>query len=195
MFPLGSVLFPFAPLPLHVFEPRYRALVADALASDGLLAIATVQSGYEADAHGAPPVHPELGVGKIVQHDRLPDGRSNLFLAHVASARLVRELPSSTAYRVVEAERTDGVPAPEAAVSGVRAMVLQLATASPDSGEEAARLASMPSMELVHALARRMFTTTDLQRLYLGLEDAVRVELVSDGLAQLLASTRPAGDA
>ena len=68
MFPLGTVLFPSMVLPLHVFEPRYRAMVEDLLDSPGRLVIATVPEEHVAELPGSPPVYPVAGLGEIGRH-------------------------------------------------------------------------------------------------------------------------------
>lgn len=104
IFPLdGVVLFPHALLPLHVFEPRYRQLVQQALDGAGQVAMATFSGDrWKREYHGAPPVRPAVCIGQIVQHERLPDGRYNLLLQGVCRAQIDRELPASTdrLYRV-----------------------------------------------------------------------------------------------
>ncbi|MCB9675851.1 MAG: LON peptidase substrate-binding domain-containing protein [Alphaproteobacteria bacterium] len=195
VFPLpGAVLMPSSVLPLHVFEPRYRELLKAVLASDGLMGIATLDRAAS-DADDAPPIHPEIGVGKVVQSETLPDGRSNVVLLHVGSARAVRELHVDTPYRVFATQPIAEDEPAEAALAGVRAMVLQLGAATPSAGPEAQRLAAVPGMDLVHSLARRMFQSSDEQRAYLGCDTPGRIRLVSDGLATLLASTGAIGDA
>ena len=73
MFPLGTVLLPFAHLPLHIFEPRYRALVKDVLASDGEFGVVLIERGQEV---GGGDVRFGVGtVARIVQSAELPDGR------------------------------------------------------------------------------------------------------------------------
>jgi Lon protease-like protein len=73
MFPLGTVLLPFAHLPLHIFEPRYRALVKDCLAGDGEFGVVLIERGQEV---GGGDVRFGVGtVAKIVQTAELPDGR------------------------------------------------------------------------------------------------------------------------
>jgi len=74
------VFFPKTLLPLHIFEPRYRTMIADALRGDQTLCVALLQSGWEADYEGSPPVHPVACVGRIVQHEQLADGRYNIVL-------------------------------------------------------------------------------------------------------------------
>src|SRR3954470_6986505 len=81
LFPLPNlVLFPHVIQPLHVFEPRYRQLMADALADDRLMALALPRPGEEEDYHKRPPIHRVVCVGQIDQEDKLPDGRYNLLL-------------------------------------------------------------------------------------------------------------------
>lgn len=105
LFPLpGFVLFPSVIHPLHIFEPRYRQMTADALSSDRLIAMAALRPGWEADYYHQPPIHPILCVGKIVSDQRLDDGRYNLLLQGLARARLVEELETDTLYRVAHVE-------------------------------------------------------------------------------------------
>ena len=105
IFPLPDlVLFPHTLLPLHVFEPRYRAMTTDALARDRRLAIVGLKAGYEPDYTGRPPVHAVAGVGRIIQCERLASGRFNMILRGEGRVRLARELPTDTLYRVVEAD-------------------------------------------------------------------------------------------
>ena len=99
LFPLTQVvLFPHALLPLHVFEPRYRALVKDCLTSHKIFAIALVTDPSDVDARGNPPIASVAGIGLIVEHDALPDGRSTLVLHGQARVKL-EELPFVAPYR------------------------------------------------------------------------------------------------
>jgi Lon protease-like protein len=100
VFPLPHVvLFPDALLPLHVFEPRYQALVKDALESSKRFVMAVLKPGYEKDYDGCPDVYPQACLGMIQEHGRLPDGRSDVILRGervVMIEKFVREQP----YRV-----------------------------------------------------------------------------------------------
>jgi Lon protease-like protein len=100
VFPLaGAVLFPRMHLPLHIFEPRYRALVQQVLASDQRIAMiqpATLQDGAKLFGMGC--------VGKIIHVEALEDGRYNIVLEGVARFRLIRELDVATPFRQIEAE-------------------------------------------------------------------------------------------
>ena len=100
LFPLPNlVLFPHVIQPLHVFEPRYRQLMADALAGDRLMALALLQPDWEEDYHKRPPIHPTVCLGRIFQEERLPDGRFNLLLHGVARARVLEEVQTGKLYR------------------------------------------------------------------------------------------------
>ncbi len=81
IFPLPStVLFPGLPLPLHVFEPRYRGMVEDALAGERVIGMVLLKPGWESDYEGAPPVFPIGCLGRIDHAEPLPDGRFNILL-------------------------------------------------------------------------------------------------------------------
>ena len=100
IFPLpGAVLYPGLQLPLHIFEPRYRALVTDALARDRRIAMIQPQR-HEEDA----PLFRVGCVGKIGQVEALDDGRFNIVLEGEARFRVLREIDAATPFRQVEAE-------------------------------------------------------------------------------------------
>jgi Lon protease-like protein len=100
IFPLpGAVLFPGLQLPLHIFEPRYRALVGDALVRDRRIAMIQPQRPIE----GA-PLYTVGCVGRIGEIEAMDDGRYNLILEGEQRFRLIRELDVTTAFRQVEAE-------------------------------------------------------------------------------------------
>lgn len=100
LFPLpGALLFPGAHLPLHIFEPRYRALVSDALARDRMIGM--VQPCND-DMH--PALYSVGCLGRIVECDALDDGRFNIVLLGLARFHIVKELDVVTPFRQVEAE-------------------------------------------------------------------------------------------
>jgi len=99
IFPLPqTVLFPGALLPLHVFEPRYRSMVKDCLVTHKAMAIALICETGERDAHRHPAIEPVAGLGVIIDHAELPDGRYNILLHGRARVRL-DELPFVPPYR------------------------------------------------------------------------------------------------
>ena len=100
VFPLsGVLLFPRMHLPLHIFEPRYRALVSDAMARDRRIALIQPRAAGE-----KPPLYTMGCVGHVAQVEALEDGRYNIVLEGKARFRLVRELDVSTPFRQIEAE-------------------------------------------------------------------------------------------
>jgi Lon protease-like protein len=105
VFPLPNlVLFPHVMQPLHIFEPRYRALLEDALANDGLIAMALLTPGWEKDYEGRPDWYPMACLGRITTHFRLPDGTYNVLLLGLQRVRLVREISAHHPFREAEVE-------------------------------------------------------------------------------------------
>ena len=100
VFPLpGALLFPRMHLPLHIFEPRYRAMIGDSLARDRRIGMVQPREA------GDRPALFDIGcVGKIAEVEALDDGRYNVVLEGIALFRIVRELDVTTAFRQVEAE-------------------------------------------------------------------------------------------
>ena len=100
IFPLpGALLFPGLQLPLHIFEPRYRAMVSDSLARDRRIAMIQPHAPIE----GAPLF--TIGcVGKIEDVEALEDGCYNIVLEGISRFRVLRELDVTTPFRQVEAE-------------------------------------------------------------------------------------------
>jgi len=101
IFPLGgALLFPRSHLPLHIFEPRYRALVSDAMARDRRIGMI--------QPRGADPVKPPLFqigcVGRIADVEALDDGRFNIILEGLTRFRLAAELDVATPFRQVDAD-------------------------------------------------------------------------------------------
>lgn len=108
LFPLPDlVMFPHVMQPLHIFEPRYREMLNDALDSDGLIAMSVLAPGWEAQYEGRPAILPQVCLGKIATHQRLDDGRYNLMLLGMRRARVVAELPATRAFRQAEVEVLD----------------------------------------------------------------------------------------
>ena len=106
LFPLPDVLlFPHALLPLHIFEPRYRQMTEDALSGDRLVTMVQIRPAFPGSPWLEPVPIMDVGcVGKIVQYERLPDGRFNFLLLGCKRVRLKREIPSDKLYRIAEAE-------------------------------------------------------------------------------------------
>jgi Lon protease-like protein len=104
IFPLPNVvLFPHTLLPLHIFEARYRQMLADCLAGERRLAVVLLKQGWEADYYGRPPVCSVAGAGEIVASEGLPDGRSNVLLKGLGRIMIEGEIPSPKPYRIARA--------------------------------------------------------------------------------------------
>ncbi|QDU66547.1 LON peptidase substrate-binding domain-containing protein [Engelhardtia mirabilis] len=120
LFPLANVwLVPHAVMPLHIFEPRYRAMVEAVLDGSGELVLGTVVQGHESDMQDAPPVHPVAGLGQIVQFEKLPDGRFLIMLLGKSRVRIA-ECESDHEYRLVSAAQLEETPAPVTRESELR---------------------------------------------------------------------------
>lgn len=99
VFPLPQVvLFPGVRMPLHVFEPRYRAMTRDALAGPRRIVVAHIPEDHEIRPCGQPSIATVAGLGEIVEHEALADGRFHLVLEGRARVRL-EELPFRRPYR------------------------------------------------------------------------------------------------
>jgi len=122
IFPLPNVvLFPHVELPLHIFEPRYREMVDDAMASDRRIGMVLLRGDWRRDYHGAPEVFPLGCVGRIETFTKLPDGRSNLVLRGERRFNVRGEIEGK-AYRQARVEwlPDDGAPARELADVNLR---------------------------------------------------------------------------
>ena len=154
LFPLPSVvLFPGALLPLHIFEARYREMIADALDGDRLIGMVLLQPGWETDYEGRPPVFPIGCSGVIVHSAKLEDGRYNIVLRGLDRFRIVSE-DHTRAYRLATVEVVqDPAQDHEARITlrGLRARLAGLLGTS-----YADPLSSMPDADLVHTVAQAL---------------------------------------
>jgi uncharacterized protein len=125
IFPLPNVvLFPEVPLPLHIFEPRYCAMVRDALAGPGLIGMVLLRGEWQDDYHGAPDTYRTGCVGRIVETTPLPEGKFNIVLAGVREFAIVSE-QRERAYRQATVQWRDDPPATPLA-AGVRTRLVQM---------------------------------------------------------------------
>lgn len=110
IFPLPNlVFFPETRLPLHIFEPRYRQMIADAVESENRFGIVLLRPGWEADYFGVPAVYGYGTIGTIEQALPLDDGRYNIIVRGDVRFRIVSEVPSEpyrTARVVAEPQST-----------------------------------------------------------------------------------------
>lgn len=185
IFPLPSVvLVPGAFLPLHIFEPRYRQMVADAMAGGHAIALAMPLAPRDDDPPDRPRVHPVVGLGRIVHQRAYPDGRSDIVVAGIARMRIEREAPGDKLYRVVVArELPDAYPDGLDLGEDARALLARLDEV-PE--EDRARLLELPAGRLVDAvLVRLSIAVREKHRIHALPDVAVRIAEVGRALARL----------
>jgi Lon protease-like protein len=157
IFPLPTVvLFPNVFLPLHVFEPRYRAMVSDALAGDRIIGMTLLQPGFETQYEATPPVFPVGCAGVITHSEALADGRFNIVLRGIEKFRVTAE-DTSLSYRQARVDPIDErlTDADRAALRARRhRLEALLAVAIERTGAEPRFPPSVPDEDLVNALAQ-----------------------------------------
>jgi len=155
IFPLpNAVLFPNVFLPLHIFEPRYREMVAEALAGDRLIGLTLLRPGSREGDEGRPPVYQTGCAGLITHADRLPDGRFNIVLRGLARFRITGE-ETGRSFRVANIEPLADVlsEADRARLSDDRHRLEALLVSVLEGGDARFPVA-MPDEDLVNALAQ-----------------------------------------
>lgn len=192
VFPLaGVVLLPEQRLPLHIFEPRYRAMVRDALEGDAFIAVACVDGDLQREPAR---IHPVATVGRIVAHQRLPDGRFNILVEGVLRARL-DELPFAPPYRRARVTPLGDpagdlveVRAPQrAALLNVMSLVVRAARAK-QARFDFDPPTELPTARLALRLVDRFVTAAPWrQRVLEAPTPAARVALATEALADVLA--------
>ena len=176
IFPLPNVvLFPNVFLPLHIFEPWYRTMVADALRGDRIIGMTLLRPGFERDYDGRPAVYPIGCAGLITHSEPLPDGRFNIVLRGMEKFLIVGE-DESRPYRLAHVEGI-AEPVAEADRTEIRhrrqRLEAVLAATIERTGGEPRFPPAVPDEDLVNALAQ-----------YLPLEPLERQALLErDGIA------------
>jgi uncharacterized protein len=178
LFPLPDlVMFPHVMQPLHIFERRYREMLNDALDGDGLIAMSMLAPGWDVDYEGRPAILPHVCIGKVVTHQRLPDGCYNIMLLGSRRARVVNELPAIRSFREAEVELLDDVYDAEgdAARDQLQAELswrFQKALPTPKGGEAKAPLQQLLATELP------LGVLTDLASFALPLSKSLKLSLL-----------------
>ena len=159
IFPLPNVvLFPNVFLPLHIFEPRYRDMVAAALDGDRLLGMVLLRPGWEGDYEGRPPVFPIGCAGLISHHERLPDGRYNIVLRGLEKFR-VEDEDDSRLYRIarITSLHEPLLETERAEVRAARKRLETLLVPQPEGRAQDPKVPpAMSDEDLVNALAQYM---------------------------------------
>jgi Lon protease-like protein len=195
IFPLPNVvLFPGVFLPLHIFEPRYRDMVGDALMGDRIIGMALLKPGWDQDYEGQPPIYPIGCSGVITHFERLSDGRYNIVLRGLERFRILEEEHARSYRRATVETLTDRAleTADRTAVMDLRAKLQTLLTPALErratEREEApnpyARATSaMTDEDLVNALAQYL-DFEPLEKLALLQHDSLRAR--AESLVELL---------
>ena len=179
LFPLGSVLFPGALMPLHIFEPRYRLLIRRCIDRQRPFGIVLIRSGSEVDPRAEP-----YGVGteaKIVAESALPDGRSYIVTRGERRFTVERLMPDVEPYLVGEVrylDETDGDGALDRATLALDALgsyLLAVVAVTEDSRGERAladELRSARPRDLAYRIAGSLAVDAPQQQALLELETA-----------------------
>jgi uncharacterized protein len=156
LFPLpDTVLFPGMPLPLHVFEPRYRKMVEDALASERTIGMVLLRPGWEADYQGRPPVYPIGCAGTMTSHERLEDGRYNIMLRGQARFRILEENDDQP-YRLARVTTLPDAAGNPAELDALRQRVLDAIARAADGPASLVLQGELPHELLVNALSQSL---------------------------------------
>lgn len=199
LFPLPNlVLFPHVTQGLHIFEPRYRQLMADTIGEDMLMALVLLKDGWQNSYDGRPPIEQVACLGRVGPFEKLADGRYNLRLHALARIRIVRELKIEKPYRIADAELLPDI-VPER-LDDVMELRLHLAEAVlprfPEDGSAHQQLDELfhgdtPLGPLCDMLSYALPLPLDLkQRLLAECDVKVRAEVLADALSVKVASRK-----
>lgn len=174
LFPLPqAVAFPHVVTPLHVFEERYLALAAEALDSDGLITMAVLKPGWEADYAGRPPLSTSACLGKVISHHADDQGRYNLLLLGICRVRLLEELAPPVAFRRSAVELVEEIEPPSGAAElrARLALALERRISAGAAAEE---------LRLALAGAASLGAVADLAAYCLPLSQELKLHLLSE---------------
>lgn len=192
LFPLpNAVLFPGTVVPLHLFEPRYRALGDYCIEHERVFALATLAPGYESEYEGKPALRDILCLGEITAERRHPDGRWDIALKGVTRARVVRENLEAQPFRMAQVEILEDVRDPGALriAERVRAAVVQVTNYLPALWPVLSPqlLEANTPGALADVIAGTFVEDPTLRYLLIReLNDKARLLMVEDVLAQVL---------
>jgi Lon protease-like protein len=156
LFPLPNVvLFPQMPLPLHVFEPRYRKMVEDALSSHQVIGMTLLQPGWEPEYRGRPPVYRVGCAGRIEQCEPLDQGRYNILLRGLSRFRIVEEQDGEP-YRVAAVEPLPDGVGDAASLESLRKQVLAAISRASDGPPNLVLQTELPHELFVNALSQSL---------------------------------------
>lgn len=190
IFPLqGVLLLPGNSLPLHIFEPRYRNLVEDALAGPGVIGLIQPRGSVVEDELVEPELYSVGCAGRIHRSQKLPDGRYLILLVGLSRFRVRAELPGQRGYRRVEAAYEEfGADSrePEQVLPDLGSLLADVRTFGTSHGLEVdiSELATIPPPQLVNGLAAALpFPPAEKQALLEASDPAERTRVLAALLA------------
>lgn len=199
IFPLPDVVFfPGTLLPLHVFEPRYRKMLADCMESHRAMVVVRIRPGARSGPNGpAPAIEAIAGAGVVIRHEALPDGRSNILLAGLARVAL-DELPFVAPYRRARCTVLSPIESPlselDRASLATAATSFARAVKRRDPSFDVALPEDRGAPGLADVCAAHLLASADArQRALEELDEAKRVRFVTRELAVQEASLRRNG--
>jgi Lon protease-like protein len=197
LFPLSNILLlPGVYLPIHIFEPRYRRMVEDALEGHELIALGALDERLPPDAHGRPSIFDHAGLGLIQRSTRYPDGRFDLLIAGCGRLRVVEEFQPQLdiPYRRVKTElildhTETSAPELSRAMSGLRSLCTRVVVSLGDGNEEL--LSRINEIDEAGVLADTIAVAAvqepdDRRRILAEPDPAKRIEIVNGVLGALL---------
>lgn len=198
VFPLpGTVLLPRTLISLHVFEPRYRAMMETCIEGNRLLAVAMFDEDGQPDAHGRPSIHPVAGIGALRRSARLPDGRYNIVLEGLGRVDITEEHPPTRIYRRATARVLEDVlPTDPLALARSVASLRALCTRALAQDKESDDADLVEGLSNVHepgaladlVAAAAVRDSIDRQRVLAEPDVLERINLVAGALGALLLS-------
>lgn len=193
VFPLPSfAIFPNTMTRLHIFEPRYRLMTAEALAGSRLIVLVGLKTGWEADYYGSPPTHQVGALCKIINDERLEDGRYNLYvhcLARVQLTQLHRLQPYRTASVQVLPDDPVAPESMEQAMTRLMGVVRSLVVKLGENGAPLAQIigSTRKPVLLTNRLAAVLCHQPEERQKLLEMTDVLaRIERLSDLAGDLL---------
>jgi uncharacterized protein len=156
LFPLGDVvLFPRLPVPLHIFEPRYRRMVADAIAGSRVVGMVLLRPGWETDYEGRPPVFESGCAGRIDRWAELPDSRYNIVLLGLSRFRVLEE-HAGQPYRLASVESLPDEPGGTEALAAARERLVELVARAAEVATAAVARPDLSHELFVNALCQSL---------------------------------------
>jgi Lon protease-like protein len=159
LFPLpNAVLFPKIPLPLHVFEQRYRKMVADVLQGHRTIGMVLLRPGWEGEYDGRPRVFPVGCAGRLEQCDPLLDGRFDIVLRGVTRFRILEE-QAGEPYRLARVAALEDLAGDAQVLEERRKRTLQAMGRAPDGPAILVTQAEIPDDVFVNAICQSIRLT------------------------------------